>query len=301
MARKDEIIDVGNPEKGYALYNRTQGEYITGFDYTNIIIKPYGVCFLFKGEDCEIVNFEGKKLSFDSKYFWQALSSTPLGIGAIYGTNNKKLYIANYRGEIISGPYERARCGCLVPTKISDAIYTGKVFLVGRKKSPSEPLLIGLISFDGEVIVPCEHENLSIMYENIFELCNLVEKYGIGLIPYASDDILSSRTCMLKLIESAIKNIKYCPKSVNQDAYLNFMLANMFEDLKYMFLGLSHERNFSIKREGEMNAYVTSEKYSKLLDEETNDGEGLNRIEYNYYKKSLERLIDFVVSGRLFI
>ena len=284
MAFIDEIISVGNHEKGYALFNKTTGEFMSDFVYSNIVNTSYGLHFLYKGENQEdyiIVDKSGKEVVFDKNYFWGLLGRSPLGVGCVVGKKDNKFYLANCKGQILSKGFDRRLLAHSASSRIYEA--TNDLKDSGRK-------FVGLIAMDGTELVPCNEEYIQ-EYDDVFVLSELIEKYGYGLIKYASEDILASDMIFIKLLEAAVKSLRTIPDFVNNKDYVMLFAQEGITGMYYLRLELCFEKGI-IRTKAELDAKETHDKFVALVDKLLEEGLLINRIMADYLKKQIDNVLE---------
>lgn len=279
-----ELIYVGNPEKGYALFDKTNGEFMTGFDYTNIVNTDFGIHFLFKGSDnYKIVDSDGKEVVFDEDYFWGTLSGSVLGVGSVYNHKTNKCYLGNFRGEILSKGYDGRIC---VP-RMGNSY--GGIFETKIKVESSGRVLKGLISLSGEEVVPCEDDYIP-EFDNIFVLAEKVEKYGLGLIAYADRDILSSHKAAIKLLESAMKFFYNVPDSVDKGIFRNNYCHAVCKQFTNIWVYTCFEKGVSLKSNEKIDEKEVLDRFDKLIDDIAKEFD-ISSIGINCLRKDVENSI----------
>lgn len=208
-----KLISVGNDEKGYALFDTYNGEFLSEFDYSSIIVSNYGLNFLFdKSGNCKIVNNSNEELTFDKNYLWTTLSNSNIGVAGVFNKLDGKCYLGNYKGEILSKGYN----GTILPSAFKSGL--DGLFNIVVKDVSAGKVYKGLLSLTGEELVAPVDEYLPV-YDDIFVLSELIERYGFGLLNLASDELLVSGVAGVKLFESALKYIYNVPNSVDQETF----------------------------------------------------------------------------------
>ncbi len=291
MPFRDVFIEVGNSEKGYALFNKTTGEFLTDFEYDNVVPTTYGLHFLYKGENgCKIVDDNGKKVNLNKDYFWGTLGREPFGVGNVVHLTTDDCYLANHKGQILSKGYNRR----LVPISSTARIYEATNV---DKNSGSKQK--GLLNILGEEIVPCIDEYIP-LYEDVFVLTELIEKQGYGLIKYASDDILASDMIFIKLVEAGIKSLYTLPDFIDKKEYISLFcaeaVAKMDEMRTWACLNRSIKRNKSDQKLEEV-----FDRFDKLVDKLVEDEIITNRIMSNFLKKTVQNLLEKLLDSSNFI
>lgn len=231
-----KLISVGNDEKGFALFDRYNGEFLSGFEYSSIIISNFGVNFLFQGENsCKIVDCQGKELNFDNKYLWAMLANSVFGIAGVFNQDDGKCYLGSYEGKVLSNGY----LGTILPLTFTEGF--GGLFMINQRLPETGKTLKGLLSLSGEEVVSPTDEFLPV-YDDIFILSGLVERYGFGMMICSSDDILKSSVAVIKLFESTLRYLYNIPSSVGEE-HLPLFFANICKSFSRMLENLCISRN----------------------------------------------------------
>lgn len=283
----EEIISVGNPEKGYALFNKTTGEFMSDFVYSNIINTSYGLHFLYKGEaqdDYVIVDNKGKEVTFDKRYLWGLLGRSHFGVGYVVGVEDNKCYLANNRGEILSKGFDRRILSYSASSRIFET--TNVLEESGRKFK-------GLLAMDGTELVPCEDEYIP-EYSDVFVLTELIEKYGYGLIKYASDEILASDMIFIRLMEAAVKSIRTLPDFVDKRDYVISFTKEGLSNMYYLRLELCFDKGIN-RNKAELDQKETFAKFGALVDKLLEEGHIHNSITANFMKKQIEAILEKLI------
>lgn len=284
MAFIEEIISVGNHEKGFALFNKTTGEFMSDFVYSNIINTSYGLHFLYKGESQEeytIVDNYGKEVVFDENYLWGFLGRSPFGVGCVVGKKDNKCYLANCKGKILSKGYDR---------RIMSHSPSSRIFETINMLEDSGRKLVGLIAMDGTELVPCEDEHIP-EYDDVFVLTELVEKYGYGLIKYASDEILASDMIFIKLLEAAVKSIRTLPDFVNNREYVLNFASDGVLNMYYLRADLCFEKGI-FRNKADLDPKQTHDKFENMINKMVEEGLIINRIAAAYLQKQIDSVLE---------
>ncbi len=287
-----QLIYVGNFDKGYALFDKINGEFMSGFDYINIVNTEYDRHFLFKSEkDYLIVDGDGKEVPYDKDYFWGTLSGCPFGLGGVYKESDNKVYLGNYEGKILSKGYENST---LRPPK--SAGVTCGIFEIKQKDEKTGGIKRGLLSFTGEEIVPCKDEFIA-EFDDIFVLCNLVEKYGYGLIAYASSEILSSSKAVFKLFESGLKYIINIPNTVHKKSFYNTFCGEYCSCFNALWMLSCSERSIPIVYSEDLTEKALKDRLTIIL-RDIKPIEDINTIAFNHMLKQMENFIDSFINKK---
>ena len=285
MTYKNEVIYVGNPDKGYALFNKTTGEYLSRFEYDNIVTTTFGVHFLYKGdENYIIVDDFGKELVFDKEYFWGALGRCFFGVGTVVNLTDNKCYLASYKGEVLSKGYDR---------RLVSATTTSRIYEASVEDKSAGRVLKGLVAMSGEEIVSCSDEYIPI-FDNIFSLYEMVEKYGYGLIKYASDEILASDKMFVNLLEHTIKSLYTLPDSISKDDYIKAFCSEGPASLYSMRLEECFSRNIARKKSEDIDFKDVVKKFDDMIEKLKEDGVISNALICNYLKKNVQNVLERV-------
>lgn len=284
-----KLISVGNDEKGYALFDTYNGEFLSEFDYSSIIISNYGLNFLFdESGNCKIINNDNQELTFDKNYLWTTLSNSHVGVAGVFNKLDGKCYLGNYRGEILSKGYN----GTILPS----AFYRGLdgLFNIIVKDASAGKVYKGILSNSGEELVAPVDEYLPV-YDDIFVLSELVERYGFGFLNLASDELLASNAAGVKLFESALKYMYNVPSSVNQESFRQLFCYKAPEYFVDTWQDLMIKRNISRPNMQDYNPSEMANRFGSLVNSIKKDFDGkianfyLSALGKNVFD-SLERL-----------
>lgn len=226
-SRSKDLVCVEKNEK-LAIFDKKQGVYLTPFIYDYVVISPYGYHVVANFDDivdmnkvyknvgeqvfCGLMDNDGNVRKLEGFEFAYIGHFCQLGVCSAVCKENKKQYLINHYGKVLSEGYER-----LIP--VDDHGHYGLYYGINMKenfKLCDDPVeKIDLLNYTGEKI-NVEFEDIQVFEQNLIaknlnrmsRVTKYINSYGLNILKILPNNVFEKASNYVIMLKEVINYLK---------------------------------------------------------------------------------------------